>query len=139
MFVKQPLALPGSAKYQLWKLSSYIRHKYFLLLRLSCSEYPPWILKLGGLEISGQRLISRLSKLREWPFFWRKKKETFSNLDFLKKVFFYRFFDHFWQLFGFFLMNFWIFFKIFVEFFWIFKLNFFFWIFMVFMNSLQSY
>ena len=59
-------------------LSSKIRHKdfrlSFVLCPLSRSGYPPWILKRGGLENSGRRLISSNGKTKIKPSYIRKEK-----------------------------------------------------------------
>ena len=39
-----------------------------LLLCMSRSGYPPWILKRGGLESSGRRLISSIGKIKRVEF-----------------------------------------------------------------------
>ena len=68
------------------KVQSYIGHK-----DLSCpspasgSGDPPWILKLGGLEGSGQRLISIIGKTKRMAFIVEQNKKIFSKFsDFLK-------------------------------------------------------
>ena len=62
---------------------SNIKHKNFPLsvVRLSFSDYPPWILKRAGLESSGHVLISSNGKtnrrrytLRGNKYFWNKFK-----------------------------------------------------------------
>ena len=47
----------------------------FPSVRMSCSGYPPWILKRAGLESSGRRLISSIGKTKGIAifFFWQKK------------------------------------------------------------------
>ena len=46
-------------------------------VRLSRSDHPPWILKRGGLESSGQRLISSIGKTKGIAFFFFGKKKYF--------------------------------------------------------------
>ena len=41
---------------------------------MSRSGYPPWILKRGGVESSGRRLISSIGKTKRIAFFFCKKK-----------------------------------------------------------------
>ena len=65
-------------------LDSYIRHKDFRLPSVLClpwrSCYPPWILKRGGLESSGQRIISSMGKTKRTAFFsFFGKKKIFKN------------------------------------------------------------
>ena len=68
------------------KTSSFIRHKDFspfFLLRNDQGTLP-WILKRGGMETSGQRLISSISKTKRITFFFAKKK-YFSNFQSFEK------------------------------------------------------
>ena len=68
-----------------------IRHKDFracVLLRNACAT---WILKRGGLDSSGQRLISLNRKTKRRAFFWRKN--IFSKSSDFKKICFFRLFS----------------------------------------------
>jgi hypothetical protein len=48
--------------------------------------YPPWILKWGELESSGQRLISSIGKTKGKRHFFQQEKKIFTKCsDFLKK------------------------------------------------------
>ena len=85
--------------------------RILVFLAPSHSYYPPWNLKLGGLESSGPRLISSIGKTKRIAFFLAKKK-YFQNfqifwkkrifLDFLR---FFEIFDFFWYF-----PIFWVFF-----------------------------
>ena len=86
---------------------SKIRQEVFVLrpsVRVSRSGAPPWILKQGGLESSGRRLISSIGKPKGIAFFYPEKKKWFSE-------FFFRFSD-FLTIFD----NFWIFLFFFIDF-----------------------
>ena len=103
-----------------------IRNSVLLLLSMSRSGFPPRILKRGGPESSGQRLISSFGKTKgNSIFFFRQKKIYLKFPDFSKKVIFkifwdfLRFFIFFnilknFKFFGFFL---WIFLKFSLRFF----------------------
>ena len=71
---------------------------------MSRSGYPPWIMKRGGLESSGQRLISSIGKTNRIEFFSvgkKKLKKKIRKSDFFKrffKIFWnFKFFYHFWR------------------------------------------
>ena len=91
-----------------------------LLLCMSRSGYPPWILKWGGLESSGQRLISSIGKTKRIGFFSAKTK-YFPNFQ----IFWFEIFWYFWIFWPFltivgffeFFIDFWIFFGFFFNFF----------------------
>ena len=71
------------------------RSTVLLLLCMSRSGDPPWILKRGGLESSGRRLISLIGKTKRIAFFFfsAKKKNLFKKISiFLKKKFFFNLF-----------------------------------------------
>ena len=135
---------------------------------MSRSGYPPWILKRGALESSGQRLISSIGKTKKIAFFFHQQlfflqKKIFKRWffkDFSRFLGTFWFFDHFWKKLEFwrFLWIFWIFILYFRIFFWFFRSFFifwtysdfwifwnflkflvFFWIFLVFSDSFQSY
>ena len=78
------------------ELTSYIRHKDFRSssVRVSRSEYPPWILKGGELESYGRRLISSIGKTKRIAFFSRQEN-IFKISNFLKKGLPFRCFDFF--------------------------------------------
>ena len=60
--------------YLIFMLESYITHEDFRpSVRLSRSWDPPWILKWGELESSGQRLISSIGKTKILAFFSAEK------------------------------------------------------------------
>ena len=65
------------------------------------SGYPPWILKRGGLESSGRRLISPIGKKKENSIFFLRKKNIKKKSFFFVKSHFFDFlvfldcFDHF--------------------------------------------
>ena len=108
------------------KLERMISVRSFVCM--SRSGYPPWILKRGGLESSGRRLISSIGKTKRiaffYFFFWRKN--IFSKFsDFLKKSDFFGFFEIFSD------------FRIFLPFFTIFGFLFFLWILGFFLDFLD--
>ena len=80
---------------------SNIRHKDFRSSRLRPwrSDHPPWILKRGGLESSGQRLISSIGKTKIIAFFFGPFFFNFSG--FRKKLlnWIFRNFFRFWNFF----------------------------------------
>ena len=81
---------------QLYSILSYIRKKESCPApaAVSRSGYPPWILKRGGLESSGQKLISSFGKTKRIAFlyFFFGKKKYFQNFQiFWKKVIFWDF------------------------------------------------
>ena len=78
-----------------------------VLRPLSHSDHPPWIMKRGGLESSGWRLISAIGNTKRIAMFSEEKKILKKKSDFLKKSeflkIFYIFgvlaiFDNFWIL-----------------------------------------
>ena len=54
------------------KKDDIIYEQPLLLLYMSRSGYPPWILKVDGLQSSGHRLISSIGKTKSMAFFWKK-------------------------------------------------------------------
>ena len=66
-----------------------MRHKNFrppsVLLRPSRSDHSPWILKRGGLDSSGRRLISSIGKTKRIAIFSAKFFSSLKFSDFLKK------------------------------------------------------
>ena len=63
-------------------------------VRMSRLGYPPWILKQGGLDSSGQRLISSIGKTER--FFFLAKKTFFINYKFFENTLF--FLDFFFRI-----------------------------------------
>ena len=65
--------------------------RIFVLLAPSHLCYPPWILKLGGLESSGQRLISWNGKTKRIALFFSFLANIFlsSSIFFSSSFFFY--------------------------------------------------
>ena len=62
---------------------------------------PPWILKRGGVESSGRRLISSIGKSKRIAFFFFKEKIYFQNFEiFWNKVIFPDFSRFFFSGFG---------------------------------------
>ena len=65
---------------------------------VSRSGYPPWILKRGGLESSGRRLISSIGKIKGLVFFFSffQGKNIFKSFRFfVKNMIFLRFLEIF--------------------------------------------
>ena len=83
--------------------------------------YPPWILKWGGVESSGQRLISSIDKTKIIAFFsFQQKTKKIKNVRLNKKDFFLdflNFFNFFGFFFFFFKLIFWVFYWFFLGFF----------------------
>ena len=70
MFVFLIFAKPLIQVQQFTAKSSYIRLKDFRLFVRHAQGTPPWILKRGGLESSGRRLISSNGKTKLIVFFY---------------------------------------------------------------------
>ena len=78
VFVEQPLALPESAKYPILDTNFFVHSIICLFVTL---RPPPRILKRGGLEGSGQRLISINTKRN------KRKRFFFVIFFFLSRFF----------------------------------------------------